>query len=776
MKQGGMMFNVLKNIVSVHVMIVAMLVVCLPVIARADVATPLQTGQKLCFDTAGSVQACNGGSIAGQDGYYRTGAFWDNTRFSIVTSGPTAGTITDNTTGLVWPMDATTLPIVCGIAPGSGVSWANALLYVGCLNAYDGSGYLGITTWRLPNIIEMMSLVNRGHGESTPTYYNWTSAAGINNTAQTNVMWLTQAGTPGNGNKLDNSFSNLTIGLYWSSTSNSTASSALAVNMITDTHVAIAKNVNSSHLIPVSGTTTILPQTGQTTCYNATGSVIACSGTGQDGDTLQGVTPPATRFTLVTASDAKTCITDNYTGLVWSGSDTTAGLYGDYNSAMDAITNSNNNNGYCGYTDWRMPNVNEMVSLMNFGQISQDAWLRTSGFSSAVAVPAAYWTSTASDLDPTQRFVVDMSSGSNALVNTQLDTTSSRFLMVRSGQFTITGKSNNTGTVSCSPSTITAGIGASSTCTITPATGYQIDTSSGSGLSDNGVDVTTSGDPASTQTYTISNINASHTVRGNFTLRHFTIKYAVSGADSASAYSSGCGTTVGVPFNAFTTQTCQITLLPGYAVKTFTDNGIDVTATLVNGTTYTMSNILLNHTLQVSFDAAYPIAASVSGGSGAISCTPSTVASGGTSVCTVAPMAGYSLSMLIDNGTNVTMMVVGGIAYTITNVTSSHNIVATFAPAYPITSSVSGGTGTISCTPSTVVSGGTSVCTVAPGAGYALSRLMDNLVTDVTAMVVGGTTNTITNVTSPHNIVATFSLTTTPTPTPTPTPTSSCTS
>ena len=40
-----------------------------------------------------------------------------------------------------------------------------------------------------------------------------------------------------------------------------------------------------------------LPRTGQTICYDVAGGVIACAGTGQDGDKLAGVAWPSPRFT-----------------------------------------------------------------------------------------------------------------------------------------------------------------------------------------------------------------------------------------------------------------------------------------------------------------------------------------------------------------------------------------------------------------------------------------------------------------------------------------------
>ncbi|KJU86220.1 secreted protein containing DUF1566 [Candidatus Magnetobacterium bavaricum] len=716
-----------------YLLAVALLLMFVPTIALAATATPLQTGQKVCFNTTGTAEACSGGSIFGQDAYYRTGVFWNKSRFTLVTSGTTAGTLVDNTTGLVWPADPTSLPTTCGITtPGSaGVTWSNALLYVGCLNSYTSSGYLGVSTWRLPNIVELASLLNRGHGETADDFGTWLTAG--SNTATTyNWTWLTGGGAA--GNTLNNPFTAFkSTSLFWSSTSDNSSATAKAnawiVDMTTDKITTTVKSSSTSmYVLPVSGTTTVLPLTGQTKCYNSSGAEISCSGTGQDGEKLQGLALPTTRFSSTTASDGKTCISDSYTGLVWSGSDnSTTTLQGTWITAMSNIYALNAGSGYCGYTDWRMANVNEMRSLLDYGQDAQDAWLRTAGFGTSVMIPNTYWTSTFSDINNDgSRFVVDISQGVNGAVIPQAATSTSNYLMVRTGQFSISGTTSNSahGTVSCSPSTV-SGTTSSSTCTITPATGYKRDSSNG--LLDNGVSATPTGDAAATQTYTLSNVSASHIVRGSFTLRKFTIKYAVSGTDRASTgggYSAGCGGTAGTQFDALGTQTCQITLQSGFAIKTFTDNGVDKLSSLSGGTTYTMSNLLEDHTLAISYADSFSITTSVTGTGGTIACSPTSVASGGTSVCTAAPQSGYALATLTDNGTSVFSSVVGGTTYTISNITGAHSIVATFATSYTVTGTATGGNGTISCQ-SPVASGTTSSCTITPSAGYALQSLSD---------------------------------------------------
>ncbi|MBI5016030.1 MAG: hypothetical protein HZB55_11165 [Deltaproteobacteria bacterium] len=56
-----------------------------------------------------------------------------------------------------------------------------------------------------------------------------------------------------------------------------------------------------------------VPQTGQTTCYDTSGRLIACAGTGQDGETPAGVPWPVPRF----ADPGDGTMQDRLTGLTW---------------------------------------------------------------------------------------------------------------------------------------------------------------------------------------------------------------------------------------------------------------------------------------------------------------------------------------------------------------------------------------------------------------------------------------------------------------------------
>jgi len=134
-----------------------------------------------------------------------------------------------------------------------------------------------------------------------------------------------------------------------------------------------------------------LPQSGQTQCYDTNGSVIACSGTGQDGAKRMGVTWPNPRFTV-----SGDCVTDNLTGLIWVKSpDSTLRTWN------GAVSHANGLD-LCGYTDWRLPNINELRSLVHSGYNEESCgvascvymsdWLNSKGFSNVQS--DFYWSST----------------------------------------------------------------------------------------------------------------------------------------------------------------------------------------------------------------------------------------------------------------------------------------------------------------------------------------------------------------------------------------------
>jgi len=94
--------------------------------------------------------------------------------------------------------------------------------------------------------------------------------------------------------------------------------------------------------------------------------------------------------------------------------------------------------------------------------------------------------------------------------------------------------------------------------------------------------------------------------------------------------------------------------------------------------TGTGSSITHTVPLTLTIPQTFTITSSVAGGTGGTD-TPATasVVSGGSVLLTITPNAGYHLTLLTDNGVNVTASVING-TYTITDVTANHTIVATF--------------------------------------------------------------------------------------------------
>ncbi|MCP4361443.1 MAG: DUF1566 domain-containing protein [Chloroflexi bacterium] len=124
----------------------------------------------------------------------------------------------------------------------------------------------------------------------------------------------------------------------------------------------------------------LVSKTGQTTNY----------ATGDDGDLERGVIWPSPRFT----DNADGTVTDNLTGLIWLQNANCWGML----IWTNALSNANGlADGSCGLTDgsvasdWRLPNVNELYSLIDFSQYTPAI---PSGHPFTSVQPNIYWSST----------------------------------------------------------------------------------------------------------------------------------------------------------------------------------------------------------------------------------------------------------------------------------------------------------------------------------------------------------------------------------------------
>jgi hypothetical protein len=157
--------------------------------------------------------------------------------------------------------------------------------------------------------------------------------------------------------------------------------------------------------VPCTGAAVLdLPQTGQTTTFAS----------GDDGDVRAGIAWPDPRLT----DHGDGTITDNLTGLMWlqnancietnyPGVDPDGAVTWQNALAFVAGVNSG---AYptcrAGYTDWRLPNINELESLFDVGQGATAAWLNAAGFTGVEHY--YYWSSTTSAADTNSAWVFEM--------------------------------------------------------------------------------------------------------------------------------------------------------------------------------------------------------------------------------------------------------------------------------------------------------------------------------------------------------------------------------
>lgn len=344
-----------------------------------------QTGQTSCYDVAGTVIPCIG---TGQDGDIRAGIALPSPRFTD--NGDQ--TVTDTLTGLVWAKDGNVLANrdpgfdTDNIAGDGSVSWQNALNYIKKLNQET---YLGFSDWRLPNGYELESLVDAGN------YYP-----------------ALPVGNP---------FANVQGHTYWSSTSMAfRLSSAWTVTVGGAGYFfGFTKTGYQFYVWPVRGGISSIAKTGQEKCYDENGIETSCAGTGQDGEFQSGVAWANPRFT-----DNNGTVTDNNTGLLWaadanllaslSPSFDADGTAGDglvtWQHALDYVKKLNADS-YLGFSDWRLPNINELASIIDQSKTTPSlpagyTFLRVQQVNSG-----GYWSSTSNINTPGESWVIALQAG-----------------------------------------------------------------------------------------------------------------------------------------------------------------------------------------------------------------------------------------------------------------------------------------------------------------------------------------------------------------------------
>ena len=381
------------------------------------------TGQTGCYDAVGAQAPCAG---SGQDGEKQAGVVWPAARFAVLycdSAGPCANqsydcdgnpstdVVTDRLTGLLWPRN--------GNPAGLKVLWAEALYLADTLTL------CGFSDWRLPNINELASVIHSGEADSS--------------------LWLESRG-----------FVAMSNDRYWSSTTYAGVPSSAWTILMEDGYQYYASKDFPSYSWPVRGDTkgaeegaVALPRTGQEISYGA----------GDDGFVKAGVAWPNPRF----VDHNNGTVTDILTTLMWLKDAGTAGppqcSPGFYKTWTDGLNHVAclNASSYLGYRDWRLPNRDELLSLVDRSQVFPA--LPTSR--PFINIRPSFWSATTNVAEPARVWALSTEDGAGI---DYVKSASAGVWPVRQGQpvtyavLTVSKAGAGSGLVTSSPQGISCGL------------------------------------------------------------------------------------------------------------------------------------------------------------------------------------------------------------------------------------------------------------------------------------------------------------------------------
>jgi hypothetical protein len=275
----------------------------------------IASGQTLFYDADGAeISAPSvGDSLYGQDASYLIGE-------EMSYQNNDDGTITDLNSGLMWE----------GIPTSESFTWQEASDYCDSLvlGEYDD--------WRLPNLKELFSISDFGKGWPylDTTYFKL--ATGI----------------------VDKSEQFWSSNLYVGSTVEGQENAAFGVNHVTGHIKAYPSGVGMNDGLPAdtSGTGTPPPPGGDGSTPPPGGDTDIGSPLAKHVRAVRGDEYGINEF----VENSDSTISDNSTGLMWSQNDDGNGM--DWQNALVYAENAN----LAGYTDWRLPNVKELQSIVDY--------------------------------------------------------------------------------------------------------------------------------------------------------------------------------------------------------------------------------------------------------------------------------------------------------------------------------------------------------------------------------------------------------------------------
>ena len=267
----------------------------------------LNTGQRTCHADDGRELACKG---SGQDASFAVGATWPEPRFNVH-----GDEVMDWLTGLIWCRNANLAEFP--------LAWQEALDFVATMNLEQRFGQ---RDWRMPNRRELRSLLS----------------------LQTKLPALPE----------QHPFIEVFNGWYWTSTTAAISPAHAWYVALDGARMFYGGKDQSFMLWPVRGEGLgVVPRTGQSLCYAAAGNVIACAGSGQDGEFCYGASWPQPRFEILQAG-----VLDRLTGLLWRRSASLTPQPVVWREALAAVAELNQAGEG---SAWRLPTINELEALVD---------------------------------------------------------------------------------------------------------------------------------------------------------------------------------------------------------------------------------------------------------------------------------------------------------------------------------------------------------------------------------------------------------------------------
>ncbi|WP_224983405.1 beta strand repeat-containing protein [Geomonas agri] len=203
--------------------------------------------------------------------------------------------------------------------------------------------------------------------------------------------------------------------------------------------------------------------------------------------------------------------------------------------------------------------------------------------------------------------------------------------------------------------------GSNQTYSFTPNAGYAIGTVS--------VDGTPVGAPGF---YTFTNVTGPHTISVTFANAVTLTTSASNGSISV----NGTLSTGTVSVGTGTSPVLTVTPNAHYKLYRLMVGSSNVTTKVVSDS-YTINNIAANTSVSASFTPIYWTLTGSAGANGKIGVSSTQVMDGNNYFVSITPNSGYKIASVTDNGTDVTSQLSGG-GFTVTNMTMSHAISATF--------------------------------------------------------------------------------------------------